>query len=160
MATKVILDCDPGYDDALAILVALGAPEIELLAITTVAGNAPLDRVTENALRIATLAGAEGLTIAAGAARPLARPLRTARDVHGTTGLVGPALPAATLTLDRRPALDVTAEILSAHEPGSVTLVPIGPLTNIAYRAARPPVPADRRPGARGRADGRRRGPR
>lgn len=139
MVHKIILDCDPGHDDAIAIVLAHGSPEIELLALTTVAGNQTLAKVTHNALVMATVCGITDVPIAAGADRPLVRPPRTAPSIHGETGLDGPDLPEPTVTLDPRHAVDLIIGTVLAHDPGSVTLVPIGPLTNIALAARRCP---------------------
>ena len=127
MPVPIILDCDPGHDDAIAILLAAGQPEIELRAITTVGGNGPLDKVTRNAQSVAALAGLGDVPIAAGAAGPRVGPLRTATDVHGESALDGPALPAPAAPLDPRPAAELIAD---GEEP--VVLVAIGPLTNVA----------------------------
>jgi pyrimidine-specific ribonucleoside hydrolase len=130
-ALPIILDCDPGHDDALAILVALARPEVELLGITTVAGNAELDATTRNALTVLALAGRTDIPVAAGAARPLQRSLVTAAYVHGSSGLEGADLPGP--ASDPRPegALALMKELISSSgEP--VTLVPTGPLTNVA----------------------------
>jgi purine nucleosidase len=89
MTARIILDCDPGHDDAMAILLAHGTPEVSLAAITTVAGNHPVGLTTLNALRICTLAGISGVPVAAGCASPLLRPLVTAEEIHGTEGLEG-----------------------------------------------------------------------
>ena len=86
MTRRIILDCDPGHDDAMAILLAHGTPEVSLAAITTVAGNHPLELTTLNALRVCSLAGIRDVPVAAGCAAPLARPLLTAPEIHGTTG--------------------------------------------------------------------------
>lgn len=144
MPRKIILDCDPGHDDAIAIMLAHGSPEIELLAITTVAGNQTLERVTANALAVATVCGITGVPIAAGAAHPLRRPLRTASDIHGATGLDGPVLPEPTVALDPRFAADLIIETVLSHDAGTVALVPIGPLTNIALALRREPAIASR----------------
>ncbi|PSL08503.1 purine nucleosidase/pyrimidine-specific ribonucleoside hydrolase [Haloactinopolyspora alba] len=131
MATPVILDVDPGHDDALAILLARADPRLDLLAITTVAGNQTLDKCTLNARRICTVAGIDDVPVAAGASSPLVRELRTAADVHGESGLDGPAFGTPTVDVDDRSAVELMRDVLSAHhEP--VTLVPTGPLTNIA----------------------------
>jgi purine nucleosidase len=134
----IILDCDPGHDDAVAILLAHGSPAVELRAITTVAGNQTLAKVTENARRVATLAGLAGVPIAAGCDRPLVRDPVLAPDIHGETGLDGPALPEPRVPLDRRHAVDLIIELLLASE-GEITLVPTGPLTNIALAMRREP---------------------
>ena len=129
----VIIDCDPGHDDALAILLALGSPdELDVLAITVVAGNVPLALTEKNARKICELAGRTDLPVHAGCARPLVRELVTAEHVHGKTGLDGPALPEPGTPLAGSHAVDAIVATLRAHPPGTVTLCPIGPLTNIA----------------------------
>jgi inosine-uridine nucleoside N-ribohydrolase len=129
--TPVILDCDPGHDDAIALLLALGSPELELLGVTTTYGNQTLEKTTANALRVLELADRGDVPVAAGADRPLERELVVAAHVHGESGLDGPALPPAS----RRPigphAVDFMLEQL-ATSPRPVTLVPTGPLTNVA----------------------------
>jgi inosine-uridine nucleoside N-ribohydrolase len=131
----VLVDCDPGQDDALALLLALASPELELLGVTTVAGNQTLAKVTDNAIRVLELAGRGDLPVAAGADRPLARELVTAADAHGETGLDGPELPPARGRPVDRHAVDFLAElVLSADRP--VTLVALGPLTNVALLVA------------------------
>lgn len=139
MTEKIILDCDPGHDDAIALLLAHGNPEIELLAVTTVVGNQTLDKVTRNALAIARVAGITGVPFAAGSPRPLVRTIKTAPDIHGESGLDGPALPEPTLQLDPRHAVDLIIDTVMAHEPGTVTLVPTGGLTNIALAVRKEP---------------------
>src|SRR5947209_16565130 len=94
VSTKIVIDCDPGHDDAMAILLALASPEIELVGVTTVAGNQTLDKTTRNALVTLEIAGRTDIPVAAGADAPLARTLRTAPHVHGESGLDGPVLPA------------------------------------------------------------------
>jgi len=127
----LILDCDPGHDDALAIVLALARPELRPLAITTVAGNAPLDRTTRNALRVLTLLGRSDVPVAAGAASPILREAWVPVDVHGTSGLDGADLPEPAFGPVERTALELaTALLREAEEP--VTLVATGPLTNIA----------------------------
>jgi purine nucleosidase/pyrimidine-specific ribonucleoside hydrolase len=129
MAVPIVLDCDPGHDDAVAILLAAGSDAIDLRAITTVAGNCPLELATLNARRIAALAGLD-VPIAAGAAGPRVGELVTAPDIHGETGLDGHDL-TDEAPLDDRSALELLADVLeSAGE--RITLVPTGPLTNIA----------------------------
>ncbi len=131
MPVPCVLDCDPGHDDAIALLLAAAHPEIELRAITTVAGNGPLDRVTLNARRVCTLAGVLGVPIAAGAAGPLSGVLDAAVDVHGESALDGPELPEAAVALDPRPAGELIAHVLDTA-PAPVTIVATGPLTNVA----------------------------
>jgi purine nucleosidase len=131
MAIPCVLDCDPGHDDAIAILLAAAHPGLDLRAITTVGGNAPLEAVTLNARRVCTLAGIRDVPVAAGAEGPSDRALETAADVHGESGLDGPELPAPDVPLDGRPALELIGDVLSqADEP--VTLFATGPLTNVA----------------------------
>ncbi|GAA4180219.1 nucleoside hydrolase [Gryllotalpicola koreensis] len=138
MPRKIILDCDPGHDDAVAMLLAQAHPAIELLAVTTVAGNQSLPKVTHNALGVATLLGVTA-PIAAGAEGPLVRSADYAADIHGDSGLDGVVLPAASVALDPRNAVDLIVELVMSHEPGEITLVPTGPLTNIALAIAREP---------------------
>ncbi|MCR4267345.1 nucleoside hydrolase [Nitratireductor sp. ZSWI3] len=138
-ARKIIIDTDPGQDDALAILLALASPELEVLGITAVAGNVPLALTEKNARKVCELAGRPGTKVFAGAARPLLRDLVTAEEVHGRTGLDGPDLPEPQMPLQDRHAVDFIIETLLAHESGEVTLCPLGPLTNIALAIAREP---------------------
>lgn len=129
--SQFILDCDPGHDDALALIVALARPELELLAVTTVAGNAGLDATTRNALRVLTLAGRTDLPVAAGAAGPLVRPLHVASNVHGASGLEGADLPEPAFTARPEGAIELMRSVfLAASRP--VTIAAVGPLTNIA----------------------------
>jgi inosine-uridine nucleoside N-ribohydrolase len=135
VTTPIVIDCDPGHDDAIAILLALASPEVELRGITTVAGNQTLEKTTRNALKVLELAGRTDIPVAAGADRPLVRELRTAAHVHGESGLEGPDLPEpVTAPVDVHGA-DLLAELL---EPG-VVLVPTGPLTNVALMLERHP---------------------
>ena len=134
-ARKIILDCDPGHDDAIAMLLAHGSPEVELVAVTTVAGNASLANVTRNALSVARIAGITGIPFAAGAARPLVRRTEFAPTIHGDSGLDGPELPEPEIELDPRSAAQLIIDLVMAHEPGEITLVPTGALTNIALAA-------------------------
>jgi purine nucleosidase len=138
MPRKIILDCDPGHDDAMAILLAHGNPEIELLAITTVAGNQTLDKTSLNARRVCTVAGIRDVPIAAGCDRPLTRKLETAGYIHGESGLDGPAFGEPTVPLDPRHAVDLIIELVM-HSNGDVTLVPTAPLTNIAMAVRKEP---------------------
>ncbi|WP_207454671.1 uridine-preferring nucleoside hydrolase UriH [Herbiconiux sp. SYSU D00978] len=137
--TKIILDCDPGHDDAIALFLAAGNPDIELVAVTTVAGNQILEKVTRNALAVGTVAGISGVPFAAGADRPLVRQIEIAPSIHGESGLDGPTLPEPTIELDPRHAVDVIIETVMAHEPGEITLVPTGVLTNIALAVRKEP---------------------
>lgn len=139
MPRKIIIDCDPGHDDAIALMLAHGSPEIDLVAVTTVAGNQTLEKVSRNALAVAQIAGITSVPIAAGCPRPLVREIETAPSIHGESGLDGPQLPASTGQLDERHAVDVIIDTVMAHEPGEITLVPIGPLTNIALAARKEP---------------------
>jgi len=127
----VILDVDPGHDDAVALMMACGSPELDLLAVTTVAGNVSLEKTTRNALRVLSLVGHTHVPVAAGASEPLRRPLRTAEDIHGESGLDGPEIPEASFEPDERGAVELIADTLRGS-PDPVTLVPVGPLTNIA----------------------------
>ncbi|MCI2423848.1 nucleoside hydrolase [Saccharopolyspora sp. K220] len=144
MPKNIILDCDPGYDDAIAMLLAHGSPEIELLAVTTVAGNQTLDKVTRNALSVATLARMREEIVAAGAHRGLVEPQHVADMIHGESGLDGVRLPEPAVALSARHAVDVIIDLVMASEPGQITLVPTGPLTNIALAARKEPRIVDR----------------
>jgi inosine-uridine nucleoside N-ribohydrolase len=141
--TPIILDCDPGHDDALALLLALARPEVDLLGVTTVAGNATLDNTTRNALSVLTLVGRNDIPVAVGADRPLGRPLVTAAHVHGASGLEGAALPAPAVDPVAASAVEFIARCV-AESPRPVTLVPTGPLTNIATFVTRHPELIDR----------------
>jgi len=136
---KIIIDTDPGQDDAVAILLALASPELDVLGITAVAGNVPLARTEMNARKICELAGKPQTKVFAGAIRPMVRSLVTAENVHGKTGLDGPDLPEPAMKLREQHAVDFIVETLMREEPGSVTLCPLGPLTNIALAMVREP---------------------
>ncbi len=136
---KIILDCDPGHDDAVAMLLAHGNPNIELLAVTTVVGNQTLEKVTRNALSVGTIAGITGVPFAAGCDRPLVRNIETAPDIHGDSGMDGPEQPESAIELDPRHAVDLIIELIMSHEPGTITLVPTAGLTNIAMAARKEP---------------------
>ncbi|MFG2983846.1 nucleoside hydrolase [Streptomyces sp. NPDC048258] len=138
MPVPIIIDCDPGHDDALAIMLAAGDPAVDLLAITTVAGNQTLAKTTLNARRVCTVAGITGVPIAAGCDRPLLQPLVVADDVHGESGLDGPRFPEPTVDAVPGHAVDLIHRILTTH-PEPVTLVPTAPLTNIALLLTRYP---------------------
>ncbi|MGB3556203.1 MAG: nucleoside hydrolase [Jannaschia sp.] len=139
MTRKIIIDTDPGQDDAVAILLALASPELEVLGITAVAGNVPLDLTERNARIVCELAGRPDMGVYAGCDRPMARDLVTAEHVHGKTGLDGPPLDAPTMPLRDTHAVDFIVETLRAEPSGTVTLCPLGPLTNIATALARAP---------------------
>jgi inosine-uridine nucleoside N-ribohydrolase len=124
VSIPIVIDCDPGHDDAIAILLALASPEVELRGVVSVAGNQTVDKTTRNALKVLALAGRADIPVVRGADAPLERPLRTAPHVHGESGLDGPDLPEPSA----QPSDDDPADWL---EPG-VVLVPTGPLTNVA----------------------------
>lgn len=143
MTVPLLIDCDPGHDDAIALLLALASPEVEVLGVSTVAGNQTLDKTTRNALRVLELAGCSDIPVAAGADRPLTRALHTAAEVHGETGLDGTDLPEPSATPVAEHAVDFLAsQLLDTPEP--VTLVPMGPLTNVALLLALRPGAAAR----------------
>ena len=126
-----ILDCDPGHDDALALIVGLARPELELVAVTTVAGNAGLRETTRNALRVLTLVERTDIPVAAGATRPLIRPLHVASNVHGVSGLEGADLPDPAVGPRPEGAIELMrSTLLASDEP--VTIAAVGPLTNVA----------------------------
>jgi inosine-uridine nucleoside N-ribohydrolase len=134
MTTPVLLDCDPGHDDAIALLLALASPELELRGVTTVAGNQTLEKTTANAIRVLDLAGRDDVEVAAGAAQPLVREPHVAAYVHGETGLDGPDLPPPR----REPGPQHAVEFLAERVAGT-TLVATGPLTNVALLLAKHP---------------------
>ncbi|MDY5589261.1 MAG: nucleoside hydrolase [Arcanobacterium sp.] len=139
MARKIILDCDPGHDDAVAMMLAYGSDAIDLLAVTTVGGNQTLEKVTRNALGVATKIGMLDVPIAAGCARPLVKAQQVAPSEHGESGLDGVVLPEPQVQLDPRHAVDLIIDTVMSNEPGSITLVPTGPLTNIAMAVRKEP---------------------
>lgn len=139
MTRKIIIDTDPGQDDAVAILLALASPELEVLGITAVAGNVPLPLTELNARKIIELAGRPEIPVFAGCDRPLARKLVTAEHVHGRSGLDGIELPDPSIPLQPQHAVDFIIDTLRREPGGTVTLVPIGPLTNIAEAFRRAP---------------------
>ena len=138
MALPVILDCDPGHDDAIALILALASPELKVLAVTTSAGNQTPDKTLNNALRILTLLGRNDIPVAAGAPKPLARELIIADNVHGESGLDGPKLPDPAFAPQAMTGIELMAKCLR-ESPQPVTLVPTGPLTNIALLLAAHP---------------------
>jgi purine nucleosidase len=141
----IIIDCDPGQDDALALLLALGSPdELDVLAVTAVAGNVPLALTQENARKIVELAGRRDLPVHAGAERPLVRAPVTAEFVHGKTGLDGADLPPPAIPLAATHAVDALIDLLRARPAGTITLCPLGPLTNLALALHKAPDIAGR----------------
>ncbi|MBY6047556.1 nucleoside hydrolase [Vannielia litorea] len=136
---KIIIDTDPGQDDAVAILLALASPELEVVGITAVAGNIPLALTSLNARKTVEVAGRTDIPVFAGCEKPLAHSLTTAEHVHGQTGLDGYDLPDPTLPLQEQHAVDFIIETLRAEPPGTVTLCPLAPLTNIATALQRAP---------------------
>jgi pyrimidine-specific ribonucleoside hydrolase len=137
MTTDIILDCDPGHDDAIAALLALTSPELSVRAITTVAGNQTLVKTTRNAQQVLTLANRTDVPIASGMSEPIVRDPRVAEDVHGESGLDGPALPDPTADVVEEDAVGFIAR--TAKEADGISLVPTGPLTNIGMLLKRYP---------------------
>ncbi|WP_299605754.1 nucleoside hydrolase [uncultured Tateyamaria sp.] len=137
---KIIIDTDPGQDDAVAILLALASPEdVDVLGITAVAGNVPLELTAKNARIVCELAGKTDVPVFAGCDRPLGRDLVTAEHVHGKTGLDGPSLSDPQMPLQEQHAVDFIIETVRAHDTGTITLCPLGPLTNVATAFQRAP---------------------
>ncbi|MEM7544321.1 MAG: nucleoside hydrolase [Pseudomonadota bacterium] len=139
MSRKIIIDTDPGQDDAVAILLALASPELDVLGITCVAGNVPLALTELNARKVCELAGRADIKVFAGCDAPMQRKLVTAEHVHGKTGLDGADLPTPKMPLQDQHAVDFIIESLRAAPPGTITLCPLGPLTNIATALTRAP---------------------
>jgi inosine-uridine nucleoside N-ribohydrolase len=140
---KIHLDCDPGHDDAIALLLALASPEVDLVGVSTVHGNQTLEKTTVNALKLLEFVGRTDVPVAVGADRPLRREPFVAEYVHGESGMDGPALPAPTTAPVAEHAVDFIARVVrESDEP--VTLVPTGPLTNIGLFLARHPEAAAR----------------
>lgn len=138
----IIIDCDPGVDDAIAILLALASPELDILGITTVAGNVPLPLTQSNARKICELAHRRDISIYAGCPRPMLRSLHTAEEIHGKTGLEGVTLPEPTLSLQHQHGVQFLIETLqTAATP--ITLATLGPLTNVAIALIQAPEIAD-----------------
>lgn len=145
MPRKIIIDTDPGQDDAVAILLALASPaEFDVLGIVAVAGNVGLEHNANNALKVVELSGRTDIPVYAGCSRPMRRPLVTAEHVHGVTGLDGPTLPDPQIDLKPQHGVDYIIETLMAAEPGTVTLCTLGPLTNIAMALVKEPRIASR----------------
>ena len=134
---RIIIDTDPGQDDAVAILTALASPELDVVAITTVAGNVPLERTTANALAMVELAGRPEIPVHAGCRRPMVRPLVTAEYVHGPTGIDGAALPDPTTPRAPGHAVDVLVDVLLAAQ--ATTVCVLGPQTNLAMAMVKEP---------------------
>ena len=145
MPRKIIIDTDPGQDDAVAILLALASPEeLEVLGVVAVAGNVGLHHNATNARMVVELAGRRDVPVYAGCSRPLRRTLVTAEHVHGETGLDGPVLPEPTIPLQSQHGVDYIIDTLMAAEPGTITLCTLGPLTNIAMALVKQPAIASR----------------
>ena len=140
----IIIDTDPGQDDAVAILLALASPEFEVLGITAVAGNVPLALTEINTRKICELAGRPDIKVYSGAVRPLVRTLVTAEEVHGKTGLDGPVLAEPTMPLQQQHAVDYLVETFMSHPAGTITICALGPLTNVALALIREPRVASR----------------
>ena len=140
MAIPVLIDCDPGHDDAIALLLALASPEIEVLGITTVAGNQTLDKTTKNALKLLEFTGRTEIPVAAGAPRPLVREQYVAGYVHGESGMDGPELPEPQI----RPLDEHAVDFLAERIRPDVLVIPTGPLTNVGLLLARYPEAAGR----------------
>ncbi|HEX9446991.1 MAG TPA: nucleoside hydrolase, partial [Dongiaceae bacterium] len=138
-AHRIIIDTDPGIDDAAAILLAMASPEIEILGLVTVAGNVSLSTTTRNALKLCELGGRLDIPVYAGADRPLTRRLETAEHIHGTTGMDGANLPDPTKAAEIMRGVDWLIETLRAAPARSITLVILGPQTNIALALRRAP---------------------
>ncbi len=141
---RVILDADPGQDDAFAILLALAAEEIDVLGVTTVAGNVAVRQTADNARRIVEAAGCRDIPVFAGADRPLLREPRPVPEIHGETGIDGWNWPPAARPVEPRHAVDWIIETIMTNPPGSVTLVALAPQTNVALALRRAPAIAER----------------
>ncbi len=144
MPRKIIIDTDPGQDDAVAILLALASPELDVLGLTAVAGNVPLRLTARNARVVCELAGRSDLRVFAGHDAPLSRPLVTAEHVHGKSGLDGADLPEPTMALADGHGVDFIIDTLRREPEGSVTLCALGPLTNLGAALAKAPEIAPR----------------
>lgn len=145
MTRKIIIDTDPGQDDAVAILLALASPEeLNVLGIVAVAGNIGLHHNANNARKIVELSGRTEVPVYAGCSRPMRRTLVTAEHVHGDTGMNGPDLPDPTIPLQDQHGVDYIIDTIMAAEPGTITLCTLGPLTNIAMALIKQPAIAER----------------
>jgi inosine-uridine nucleoside N-ribohydrolase len=138
MSVPIVLDCDPGHDDALALMLAVASPELELVGVTTVAGNQTIEKTTANALKVLELCGRSDVPVARGAADPLVRRRDVAAHVHGESGLDGPDLPEPSARPVEEDAVRFLARLIREHA-GKLTLVPTGPLTNVALLLALEP---------------------
>ncbi|QIL46818.1 nucleoside hydrolase [Vagococcus coleopterorum] len=144
MVRKIILDCDPGHDDAIAMILAHGNPGIEVLAVTTVVGNQTLEKVTHNACAVREMIHMNDTPIAAGCIRPLVKEIEVAEDIHGDSGLDGPELPVPTKGILEEHAVDVIINTIMSEPTGTVTLCPTGGLTNIAMAIRKEPQIVER----------------
>ncbi len=135
MAIKVIHDCDPGHDDAVAMLLAIGNPNIDLIGVTTIGGNQNIDKVTYNARSLLTMANVFDVPVYRGCEKPLIQKLEVAASIHGQTGLDGVELPEPKVPLQDMHAVNYIIKTIMESEPKTITLVPTGPLTNIAMAA-------------------------
>lgn len=145
MARKIIIDTDPGQDDAVAILLALASPaDLDVLGIVAVAGNVSLEHNATNARKVVELAGRPDIPVYAGCSRPMRRHLVTAEHVHGPTGLDGPDLPEPSIALQPQHGVDYIIDTIMAAEPGTITLCTLGPLTNIGMALVKQPAIAER----------------
>lgn len=136
---KIIIDCDPGHDDAIAILLAGASEKIDLVAITTVAGNAEVEKTTVNALKVCEIAGLHDVPVARGSDRPLVRKRETSPEIHGDSGMDGPQLPNPSKQIVSEHAIDLIIQKVMESD-GDITLVPVGPLTNIAAAMHKEPA--------------------
>lgn len=134
-AKRIILDCDPGHDDAVAIMMAVGSPAIDLVAVTTVGGNQTLEKVTHNARAMLALCGAHDVPVYAGAERPLVHAVEIAPEIHGESGLDGVELPTPKRPLEEKRAAQAIVDLIMNEPAGTLTLVATGPLTNLALAA-------------------------
>ncbi len=134
-ATKILLDCDPGHDDAVAIMLALGNPSIDLIGVSTVAGNQTLEKVTRNAQSVLKMCQREDVRVHPGADRPLVREIEIAEDIHGDSGLDGVELPTPSVPPHEKGGVQFIIDEVMGAEPGTITVVATGPLTNVALAA-------------------------
>lgn len=145
MPKKIIIDTDPGQDDALALLLACASPEeLEITGVIAVAGNVPLHHTLNNAAKVLELAGRSDVPLHAGSAAPMRRPLTTAEHVHGKTGLDGPNLPLPSMPVQDKPGVQFLIDSLRDSEPGTITVVTLGPLTDLAHALRQAPDIAPR----------------